>query len=166
MVPVCLDHLFGGWGELKTGAHNPPVSGKNLCFSTRWASKSVFGNLQLFCLWCCIQILSAIAPGGVANDAFVFKCNSHKEANTKQDRCLHHKMNQWPPGGLGSLPYIFFSDFFRCVRPTRHCMLHQGDSWLNKTKGSLSWTLILGWLHSSAINNKKSTFDAQLSVRS
>ena len=45
MVPVCLDHLFGGCGELKTGAHSPPVSGKNLCFSTRWASESVFGNL-------------------------------------------------------------------------------------------------------------------------
>ena len=42
---------------------------------------------------------SGFAPGGVANDAFVFKCNSHKAANTEQDRCLHHKMNQWPPGG-------------------------------------------------------------------
>lgn len=68
MVPVCLDHLFGGCGELKTGAHSPPVSGKNLFVfppaghlsqsSVTYScsvSGAVFRSFQWLCTWRCCK---------------------------------------------------------------------------------------------------------------
>lgn len=58
----------------------------------------------------CSDPFSAFAPGGAANAAFVFRCNCHKAANIKQDRCFHPKMNQWPQGTWW--PPFFFFFFF------------------------------------------------------
>lgn len=50
---------------------------------------------------------NAFAPGSVTNDAFVCRCNNHRAANIKQDRCSHHKTNQWPQGDLVASPSFF-----------------------------------------------------------
>lgn len=93
--------------------------------------------IAVLCLVLSSDPSDAFAPGSVTNDAFICRCNNHRAANIKQDRCLHHKTNQRPQGDVVASPsFSFFFWFLQMHSPTRHQSLHQGDSWLNKTKGS------------------------------
>lgn len=84
-----------------------------------------------------------LAPGGVTNAAFVCRCSSHRAANIKQDRCLHHKTNQWPQGDLVASPPPPLFLISSHAGPHQAPCTAPGGQLAEQYQRAFSWMLIL-----------------------